>query len=155
MKQQNYIETSVVSYLTSRLSKDIVIAGHQSATHDFWDRLPEHDLYISELVLQEASRGDEAIAATRLAALAGIAELEIDDDCRALAKTLVADGAVPASYPEDALHIATAAVHGINVKGSHHIFRHPIKPGHISVPHPKMDLGVGLVQKLLRQAGLK
>jgi predicted RNA binding protein YcfA (HicA-like mRNA interferase family) len=42
-----------------------------------------------------------------------------------------------------------------NVKGSHHIFRHPIKPGHISVPHPKMDLGVGLVHKLLRQAGLK
>jgi hypothetical protein len=100
MRQRIYIKTSDVSYLTSRPSKDIVIAGHQSATHDFWDRLPEHDLYISELVLQEAGRGDEAIAATRLAALAGIAELEIDDDCRALAKTLVTDGAVPASYPD-------------------------------------------------------
>jgi predicted RNA binding protein YcfA (HicA-like mRNA interferase family) len=41
------------------------------------------------------------------------------------------------------------------VKGSHHVFRHPGKPGHISVPHPKMDLGVGLVHKLLKQAGLK
>jgi predicted RNA binding protein YcfA (HicA-like mRNA interferase family) len=40
------------------------------------------------------------------------------------------------------------------VKGSHHVFTHPEKPGHISVPHPKKDLGVGLVQKLLKQADL-
>jgi predicted RNA binding protein YcfA (HicA-like mRNA interferase family) len=41
------------------------------------------------------------------------------------------------------------------VRGSHHIFRHPTKAGHISVPHPKRGLGVGLVHKLLKQAGLK
>ena len=40
-------------------------------------------------------------------------------------------------------------------KGSHHIFTHPAKPGHISVPHPKLDLGVGITHKLLKQAGLK
>ena len=39
-------------------------------------------------------------------------------------------------------------------KGSHHIFVHPGKPGHLSVPHPKKDLGVGLVQKLRKQVGL-
>ena len=41
------------------------------------------------------------------------------------------------------------------VKGSHHIYTHPEHGGHISVPHPKKDLGVGLVHKLLKQAGLK
>lgn len=41
------------------------------------------------------------------------------------------------------------------VKGSHHIYHHPDRPGHISVPHPKKDLGVGLVAKLFKQAGLK
>ena len=41
------------------------------------------------------------------------------------------------------------------VVGSHHIFKHPTKPGHISVPHPKADLGKGLIHKLLKQAGLK
>ncbi len=41
------------------------------------------------------------------------------------------------------------------LRGSHHVFTHPIKAGHISVPHPKKDLGIGLVQKLLKQAGLK
>jgi len=40
-------------------------------------------------------------------------------------------------------------------KGIHHIFVHPAKPGHISVPHPKKDLGVGLLYKLLKQAGLR
>lgn len=42
-----------------------------------------------------------------------------------------------------------------SVRGSHHVFQHPSKPGHISVPHPKKDLGKGLVHKLLKQAGLK
>ena len=41
------------------------------------------------------------------------------------------------------------------VAGSHHIFKHPTKPGHISVPHPKADLGKGLIHKLLKLAGLK
>jgi predicted RNA binding protein YcfA (HicA-like mRNA interferase family) len=40
-------------------------------------------------------------------------------------------------------------------KGSHHVFKHPTKTGHITVPHPKKDHGVGLVQKLLKQAGIK
>jgi len=42
-----------------------------------------------------------------------------------------------------------------NVAGSHHVFRHPERGGHISVPHPKKDLGAGLVNKVLKQAGLK
>jgi predicted RNA binding protein YcfA (HicA-like mRNA interferase family) len=41
------------------------------------------------------------------------------------------------------------------VRGSHHIYTHSAKPGHISVMHPKHDLGKGLVHKLLKQAGLK
>ncbi len=40
-------------------------------------------------------------------------------------------------------------------KGSHHVYVHPMKSGHLSVPHPKKDLGTGLVKKLLKQAGLK
>jgi len=40
------------------------------------------------------------------------------------------------------------------VEGSHHILKHPTKQGHISVPHPKKDLGKGLVHKLKKQAGI-
>lgn len=42
-----------------------------------------------------------------------------------------------------------------DVKGSHHIYIHPERGGHISVPHPKKDLGIGLVKKLLKQARIK
>jgi len=48
-----------------------------------------------------------------------------------------------------------AAWYEDRVVGSHHIFKHPKVPGHISVPHPKKDLGTGLVRKILKQAGLK
>lgn len=41
------------------------------------------------------------------------------------------------------------------VKGSHHVYTHPERPGHISVPHPRKDFGVGLLHKLLKQAGLE
>jgi predicted RNA binding protein YcfA (HicA-like mRNA interferase family) len=42
-----------------------------------------------------------------------------------------------------------------SVKGSHHVYTHPERSGHISVPHPKKDLGIALVHELLKQAGLK
>lgn len=42
-----------------------------------------------------------------------------------------------------------------SVKGSHHVYVHPQRGGHLSVPHPKKDLGTGLVHKLMKQAGLK
>ena len=41
-----------------------------------------------------------------------------------------------------------------SVKGSHHVYTHPDRPGHLTVPHPKKDLGAGLLHKLLKQADL-
>ncbi|MCP5450597.1 MAG: type II toxin-antitoxin system HicA family toxin [Gammaproteobacteria bacterium] len=38
--------------------------------------------------------------------------------------------------------------------GRHTIYTHPARGGHLSVPHPKKDLGAGLVCKLRKQAGL-
>jgi len=40
------------------------------------------------------------------------------------------------------------------VRGSHHVFKHSDRPGHVVVPHPKKDLGVGLVAAIRRHAGL-
>ncbi|WP_114689150.1 type II toxin-antitoxin system HicA family toxin [Polynucleobacter necessarius] len=40
-------------------------------------------------------------------------------------------------------------------KGSHHVFNHLCKGGHITIPHPKKDVGIGVVQKLLKQADIK
>jgi len=43
----------------------------------------------------------------------------------------------------------------VRVRGSHHQFKHPTKPGVVTVPHPKKDLSKGLVHAVLKQAGLK
>ena len=40
------------------------------------------------------------------------------------------------------------------VRGSHHIFKHPHRSGQVVVPHPKKDLGKGLIAAIRRQAGL-
>ncbi len=40
------------------------------------------------------------------------------------------------------------------VRGSHHVFKHPSRPGIVVVPHPKKDLGLGLVAAIRKQAGL-
>ena len=39
------------------------------------------------------------------------------------------------------------------VRGSHHIFVHGVRPGHVTIPHPKKDLGRGLVAAVRKQAG--
>jgi hypothetical protein len=111
MKRTVYLETSVISYLTARPSKNVIEAGHQQSTYLFWDRRDEFDSSTSELVLTECAAGNPEAAAKRLAALHGIKLLEITADSIELAKELVAAGIVPAKASEDALHIAIATVH--------------------------------------------
>jgi len=87
--QKIYIETSVVSYLTARPSKNIIIAGHQIVTKYFWDKLDISNTFISELVLQEASQGDAQASQIRLEAIEQLKKLEIDEECKTLAKILL------------------------------------------------------------------
>ncbi len=39
-------------------------------------------------------------------------------------------------------------------KGSHCQYKHPIKKGKVTVPHPKKDLPIKTIQSILKQAGL-
>jgi hypothetical protein len=112
MKERVYIETTFVSYLTARPSRDLIVAGHQQITHDWWDtRRADYELCVSQLVLQEAGEGDPQAAEERLEALAAMTVLEIKEEGVDLAEELVRAGAVPAIAGNDALHIAIAAVH--------------------------------------------
>ena len=74
-----YIETSVVSYYTGEISRDIVIAGHQVSTRNFWNKLISNDLIpvISVLVLKEVSQGDIEQAKKRKDAIQGFVVLSI------------------------------------------------------------------------------
>ena len=110
-----YLETSVVGYATSWPSRDLVVAGHQQITRQWFAvRAEAYELYISQLVASEASGGDEVAARERAAFLQGIPRLDITDAAGDLAGKLVANGAVPRKAGEDALHIAVSAVHGVD-----------------------------------------
>lgn len=43
----------------------------------------------------------------------------------------------------------------VNIKGSHHQFKHPTKKGRVTIPHPKKDLPKGTIKSILKQAGLE
>jgi predicted nucleic acid-binding protein len=111
-----YIETSIVSYLAGRTSRNRLVAAHQQATRNWWIRRRKgYDLYTSELVIAESKLGDPTVAKRRLRYLKGIRELPVTDKVRNLAEELVRKGALPEKAGADALHIATASVHGTDL----------------------------------------
>lgn len=113
VRQLVYVETTVVSYLTARPSRDLIVAAHQEITRTWWDdRRGTFHLVVSELVILEASSGDPDAAARRIAAISELPLVSATDEGRELARSLIAAGAVPPNAPEDALHIALAATAG-------------------------------------------
>ncbi len=110
MLQRVYIETTIVSYLTARPSRDLIIAAHQQSTHEWWDSCRgDYDLCASEVVIREAGAGDPEAAQERLDILKSTTVMETRQEALELAKELVKAGALPAKAFEDALHIAIAA----------------------------------------------
>lgn len=93
----------------------MVIAAHQELTLQWWERRTSvFALVISELVREEARRGDPAASTERLAAIEDLPILAITDEAVALAEHLVGSGPIPESAAADALHIAVAATNGVD-----------------------------------------
>ncbi len=116
MKRTIYIETTVISYYVARPSRDLLIAGHQEATHELWPRLlNEYEPFISALVFEEARKGDPEQSQKRLTAIESFQMLAITDEAMQLAEEIIRLKGVPEQYPEDALHLAVAAANGIDL----------------------------------------
>jgi hypothetical protein len=115
MKPRLYIETTVPSYLTSKPSRDLVVAGHQQVTRDWWEtRSHAFELYVSQLVVDEASAGDPGAAFVRLKAIQGIPLLDLLPEVSKLATSILDSGSIPRKAATDAAHVAIAAVHGMD-----------------------------------------
>jgi len=114
-KPRVYVETTVVSYLVARPSKDLVVAAHQKLTCAWWaERREQFELFVSQSVVQECGSGDAHAAAARLKEIAGLPRLPLNEDALELARILLDRGALPPKSAEDALHIALATVHGMD-----------------------------------------
>jgi predicted nucleic acid-binding protein len=114
-KKRIYIETTVISYAMSRVSRDVIVASRQLASRMLLDRCGEFEAFISVLVISEIKDGDPSRAALRCEVVDGIPVLRMSERAEQLAGKLIQAKAVPAKFKEDALHLAIAAVNGIDV----------------------------------------
>jgi hypothetical protein len=115
MKQRLYMETTIPSYLTSRPSRDLIIAGHQQVTKEWWEtRRNVFQIYISQLVIDEATAGDLGAARERMQVIKDFPLLDITPEVGILASAILASGVLPRKAATDAAHIAIAAVHGMD-----------------------------------------
>jgi hypothetical protein len=158
-----YLETTIVSYLTAKLSNDLIVAGHQKATLLWWEkRRLSFEIVASQYVVEEASRGDLSAAQKRISALSDVRLLDITEEVPALAARLVKGIPLPKKAGVDAAHIAVTAVHGIPshmelhthcecrsqaARGSHLQRRGPPMLCHL---HPLRTAGEGGKEKLMK-----
>lgn len=114
MKRRVYLETSVISYLANRPSRDVVVAGRQQLTHTWWEsRRLAFELVISQVVLDEVGAGDQEAALRRLALVEGVPLLDVTTEAADLAARLIERVGLPPQASADAAHVAIAAVHGV------------------------------------------
>ena len=114
LKRSVYVETSVISYLTSKPSRTIIGAAHQQITKAWWSKKQKYDLYISESVLTECMAGDPVAAKSRLGIAKDIPLLIITEQALHLAESLLEQKIIPKKAAEDALHIAIATVYNVD-----------------------------------------
>lgn len=116
MKRQIYIETSVISYLTARTSNDSIKTACQQITRLWWDAgRVAVSAFISPNVVEEASAGDPQAAKERIEALRTIPVLPTAPEIIELAEFLVLGGGLPTKAHLDALHIACASYHQVDI----------------------------------------
>jgi hypothetical protein len=109
-----YIETTIISYLTSRPSRDVIRAAQQRLTHDWWDtQRGRFELVTSELVAIECAAGDSRAATERLDVVGSLSSLEVTDVAKRIAEGLVAAGAIPDRALRDTTHVGVCAANGI------------------------------------------
>ncbi len=115
MKPTVYIETTMISYLTARPSRDLIIAAHQQITQEWWkSALPHFEPFISPIVLEEISKGDEQGAKLRLESVASFPVLEVVPEVRNLADSYFSAIDIPEKARADSYHLAIAAWHGMD-----------------------------------------
>src|SRR3972149_4940264 len=96
MKESIYLETTVVSYYTSKTTRDIIVLAHQEITREWWDNaLKRYDAFISEIVIEEAMAGDAEAAKKRLAILKKFAHLDLNATVEKMAQVYVEKLKIP------------------------------------------------------------
>jgi predicted nucleic acid-binding protein len=115
LMERVYLETTLISYLSSRPSRDLLVAAHQQVTYDWWNsRRGAFDCFVSQIVIDEVSAGDPEEARRRMEIIDMFPVLEVTEEAELLAKAILDSGAIPPRAVRDAAHIAVAAIHDLD-----------------------------------------
>ena len=115
MKKTVYIESSVVSYLTAKPSRDLIVAAYQQITRDWWDlELKKHNCFISDFVLDEVSRGDSFAASERVRAIQNFIKLSLNQTVLELVKKYKIELGIPERSQLDLYHLAISVGNGMD-----------------------------------------
>lgn len=110
-----YVETSFFGYLCSQPTRDELTNVHQKLTQEWWERRRNlFNLYVSELVVDEAGRGNDAEARVRLSFVEALPILRVSEQANQLAAAILRSAALPAKAAADAAHIAIATVNAMD-----------------------------------------
>jgi hypothetical protein len=111
-----YIESTIPSYLVARPARDLLQAARQQLTRDWWDlKSGQHELFASQIVLDEIAGGEVAMARKRLDRIAEIPLLNLTDEARRLTQRILGSRLLPQNADRDAAHIALATVHEMDI----------------------------------------
>jgi hypothetical protein len=126
--QRTYLETSVISYLSSKQSRDPIIKARQMLTKKWWGTLPKTiEPFISVYVIEEIEKGDKSAAKHRIEAVKNIQILDTSELIVSFSNVLHKWLKIPDSARLDALHLAVAAVHNMDTIISWN-FKHMANP---------------------------
>ena len=111
-----YIESTIPSYVVARPARDLLQAARQQLTKDWWEvKRAGHELFISQVVLDEIAVGESAMAQLRLKSVRAIPLLRVTDDTKELARKILTSGLLPATADRDSTHIALASAYKMDI----------------------------------------
>jgi hypothetical protein len=111
-----YIESIIPSYVVARPARDLLQAARQQTSRDWWElQRHQHELFTSQIVLDEISAGESEMASQRLAVLADIPVLLAIEEAENLGAQILDSGLLPAAADRDAGHIALATIYEMDI----------------------------------------
>lgn len=115
MKNKVYVESSVISFLTARPSRDLIVAAYQQITSDWWNNeRNKYQCYISQVVIDEVSQGDQQAAAERLKTITDFIKIGFNDTVFKLIEEYNQVLEIPERAKLDVYHLALAVGNGMD-----------------------------------------
>jgi predicted nucleic acid-binding protein len=110
VKIKIYLDTSIISALFDKRTPE-----RMSLTKQFWDKISEYNVFISELVINEIKGTSEPLQSQMVEKVSNFTNLFITEKEYDLANAYIENKIFPIKYYDDALHVSTATTNEIGI----------------------------------------